>query len=363
MNKKQALYFISKCLTIAQFPERKKEVIQQIESGKVSWENIVKVSSGHLVLPALYLNLKRADILNLLPQDLVKYFAEITELNRERNLKILKQAKNINAVLAKHNINPIFLKGTAHIIENLYHDIAERMVGDIDFIVDITQIDDAAKILIAEGYYILYGEFMTDKNIGRHYSRLVHNDEIAAAEIHWRIVSSQKNNDLDYKVIEETKIVADKLFVPSYKIQALHNILNTQINDKGFLYGKIMLRQLYDGYLLSFKPKILEAFKKYPYNFYLKNVYLYLIKNIFKTEHITFEKSFVLNLMMNRYYFRLNFSIINGIIYTITVVSSLIFRFFKILFLAIFKKEYRNLIYVRISNSSWYGLLFKSYFG
>ena len=33
-----------------------------------------------------------------------------------------------------NNISPIFLKGTGNILEGLYEDVGERMVGDIDFL-------------------------------------------------------------------------------------------------------------------------------------------------------------------------------------------------------------------------------------
>ena len=36
----------------------------------------------------------------------------ITNLNRERNKQIITQAKDLNTLLLKNNITPIFLKGT-----------------------------------------------------------------------------------------------------------------------------------------------------------------------------------------------------------------------------------------------------------
>ena len=34
-----------------------------------------------------------------------------------------------------NNITPIFLNGAENLLEGLYKDIAERMIGDIDFII------------------------------------------------------------------------------------------------------------------------------------------------------------------------------------------------------------------------------------
>ncbi|MBN1767042.1 MAG: nucleotidyltransferase family protein, partial [Prolixibacteraceae bacterium] len=132
MNYKQCLFFVGKCLTLDQHPERIDEVKKTIKTGAVNWENVVKLSSGQFVLPALYLQLKRNRILLELPADLVKYLEEITDLNRKRNLAILEQAKEITSILYAHKISPVFLKGVAHLLAGLYTDIAERMIGDID---------------------------------------------------------------------------------------------------------------------------------------------------------------------------------------------------------------------------------------
>ncbi len=354
MREKQALYFIAKCLTLTQFKERVNGVKQQIVSGKINWDSIVKVSSGHMVIPALYLNLKRVNLLTYLPKDLVTYFTEITQLNKKRNLALLKQVNEINTLLNKHNITPIFLKGTAHLLENLYQDIAERMIGDIDFLVEKSKIETVAKLLINKGYYPLNNKIKADKNSAKHYNRLANNNALAAVEIHWQIVNPPYKNKLDYNTIFKSKVLEADLYVPSYNIQAIHNILNTQINDKGLLYGKIMLRQLYDGYLLSFKPKVLEAYKNYPYNFYLKNTYLRLIQNLFNPNHLILKKSFLLNILMFRYKFRINFPKINKLINIVIYLFSRIYKYIRILFQAIYNKEQRNYIYIRVSNPSWY---------
>ena len=95
---------------------------------------MVKVSTAHYVFPALYCNLKVLDFLKYLPQELVSYMEHITNINRERNKQIITQAQELNSVLLANNIRPIFLKGTGNLLAGIYEDIAERMVGDIDFI-------------------------------------------------------------------------------------------------------------------------------------------------------------------------------------------------------------------------------------
>ena len=78
--------------------------------------------------------LQRANFLHYLPEDLVAYMVYITNLNRDRNEEIITQAKELNTLLLTNNIPPIFLKGTGNLLAGIYDDVAERMVGDIDFI-------------------------------------------------------------------------------------------------------------------------------------------------------------------------------------------------------------------------------------
>ena len=132
MNYKETLYFISKCLTISLEESNRQEIEKRLQSKTINWETVVEVSTAHYVFPAIYCNLKRVGFLHYLPQELINFMEHITNLNRERNEQIITQAKDLNTLLLKNNITPIFLKGTGNLLAGIYDDIAERMVGDID---------------------------------------------------------------------------------------------------------------------------------------------------------------------------------------------------------------------------------------
>ena len=110
MNYKETLYFVAKCLTISLEKKNRDEIEIILKTMDVNWDTVVKVSTGHYVFPALYCNLQRANFLNYLPKELVNYMKYITNLNRERNENIVKQAKELNAMLLANNIKPIFFK-------------------------------------------------------------------------------------------------------------------------------------------------------------------------------------------------------------------------------------------------------------
>lgn len=95
MNYKDTLYFIEKSLVIAYDEKAYLFVFKAIRSNMVDWEKVVQVSTQHYVLPALCCNLKKRNLLVLLPKDLIAFMEYITDLNRDRNHQILQQVKDI----------------------------------------------------------------------------------------------------------------------------------------------------------------------------------------------------------------------------------------------------------------------------
>lgn len=250
MNYKETLLFVAKCLTINHKKINHKLVKKKIEANLVDWDTVVKVSTGQYVFPALYCNLKRANFLHYLPADLVEYMQHITDLNRERNELIIKQAKEINELLLSNNITPIFLKGTGNLLEGLYEDIAERMVGDIDFLVNPEKLKLTVNVLKENGYHEKTLDYLDNTILNRHYPKITKEGEIAAIEVHYKMISNEKGFDFNFIKKSVTKLV-NNATVLSYNNQVLLTCFNKQISDKGQWTKTISLRNSYDLYLLS----------------------------------------------------------------------------------------------------------------
>jgi hypothetical protein len=252
LNFKETLFFVARCLTIS-LEEKNRQVIEaQLQGEPIDWDAVVKVSTRHLVLPALYCNLKRADFLQYLPEELVSYMEHITHLNRERNRKIIVQAEELNTLLLAHNITPIFLKGTGNLVAGLYEDIAERMVGDIDFIFSKEAYPKAISLVLEHGYEEV---LKTDYNrpMFRHYERLKKENTIAAIEIHKELLIEKYANEFNYSVVAQDCQTIHGFAVLSYAHKLNLSILANQINDHGFYYKTMALRNAYDVFLLSKK--------------------------------------------------------------------------------------------------------------
>ena len=258
MSYKEILYFIATCLTIS-LEEKNRVVIQKLlQSDMIDWDAVVQLSTSHYVFPALYCNLKRTDFLEYLPQDLVNYMEHITNLNRERNEQIITQAKELNTLLLANNITPIFLKGTGNLLADLYEDIAERMVGDIDFIFSKENYPKAIRVLKDSEYFDV---FITDNRYPqfKHYQRLKNDNNIAAIEIHKELLIEKYANEFNYNFVEKDSQFINDISVLSYANKLNLSIIANQINDNGFYYKTMALRNAYDVFLLSKKTNAKDA--------------------------------------------------------------------------------------------------------
>ena len=277
MNYKETLFFVAKCLTINHEEHNEIIIKNLLKSNAVDWDAVVKLSTAHYVFPALYCNLKRASFLSYLPEELVEYMKYITDLNRDRNKEIIEQAKELNELLLQNKITPIFLKGTGNLLEGLYEDIGERMVGDIDFIFSEKDCEKTNLFLIKNGYSKL-NDLEIARPDHRHLPRLIKDNEIAAIEIHKEILLEKYTQEFNYDFIKKSDQTINNVSVISYENQLILSTAAAQINDYGFDNKNLSLRNAYDVFLLSKKTIAKDVFSKFkklknPLNCFLANCF------------------------------------------------------------------------------------------
>jgi hypothetical protein len=348
MTYKETLFFVSQCLTI-NHEEKNKLVIEAVlKAGTVDWEAIVKFSTAHYVFPALYLNLKRADFLHYLHEDLIEYMAHITNLNRERNEQIVIQAKEINVLLQSHGIVPIFLKGTGNLLEGLYTDIGERMVGDIDFIVSENEFEKTIKLVKKLSYDTIIEELEPNH---RHYPRLISKYRIACIEIHKELLRKEFSSIFNYNIIIDKLQIINEINLLDYEHQLYLIVFSNQINDYGWQYKSIQLRTLYDIFLISkkcsldnlhqFDDKIKDLISIYitVINLILNEIMYLKVKH--KKEHDTYIKEFLFLLQNDK---------IRQKHFKITKNKIILKERIHLLFQSLFSLNYRRWFLKRLKN-------------
>ena len=252
MTRAEITLFIAKSLSISLNGKNLEQIIKVLKSQKIDWDLFVKISTSQLVLPTLYCNYKRNHLLHFLPEDLVAYMQEITSLNRDRNLQIIEQINELNNLLKQNGVTPIYIKGAGYLTQDLYEDPAERMVGDIDFWVSKSANDVSVKIL-SEHNYKPVSDLGYHPPQFKHYPRLYNDGYIAAVEIHKEMLVETYALEFNYETIKDNVIQYNGFSVLGYDDQKALCIFSNQINDYGFDYKTIGLKNAYDFLLLNEK--------------------------------------------------------------------------------------------------------------
>jgi hypothetical protein len=281
----------------------------------------------------------------------------ITNLNRKRNQRIISQAKEINMLLLEHSIVAVFLKGTGNLLDGLYYDVAERMVGDIDFIVSQEDYEDTINIL-KHNRYRVFKESDIKKTFHWHYPALVHPEKIAAVEVHNKILKKPFDDLLSYEIIKKDLIKKATFHFLSNSNKLLNALLPKIINDHLYYSQNISLRTMYDVFLIT-KKKSYEIDIKNKVILKKINNFLGCIKMVLNyPETIRVEESKRLQKFKKSYLARLDKSKKEKLKYDIIDYLTKYQEKIYILKMAFYNKEYKNYVLKKIVEMDFYKRLF-----
>jgi hypothetical protein len=235
----------------------------QLHPTETDWESLVKVASDHLVLTTVYCRLQQKQLLNFLPEDLVIYLNELTAINRNRNLTLLTEIQDVSNLFDAHNINHVFLKGCALLAGGYYKDSGERMIGDMDILVESEQIEKAFEIITLQGYSKSIF-FNYDVQNFRHLDRQVREDKLAAIELHKGVLNDRYAHLMDSNSILSTKTIVNGVAIPNQDNLIWSTILAHQINNYGYYYNSLNFKYVYDCLVLklvSEKPRLKQLYQ------------------------------------------------------------------------------------------------------
>ena len=257
------------------------EILNGVDINNINFEKLITLTSGHLMLPALFFNIQKKKAAYLFPEDFIDYIKNIFAINKARNEILLDEAKELSELLVENNIKHIFLKGTALLLSNVFEDIGERMIGDIDFIIQHKDEEKIKKVLEKNKYCSKrpFSSFRFFKP--KHLPRRINKNKKIAIEPHlellspgWRGVFNSKRLSSAFK--ENVKAIK----TPNQSFLFDHCIYAFQIPDKGFFTSFHSHRSIYDIYKLNCKSSL--KIKNSRKDIYVKHFFMTIEKfNIF----------------------------------------------------------------------------------
>lgn len=312
---------------------------EHLIDANMDWDEVVKVASAHLVLPTIYCKLKEKKLLHVLPNELSEYLNQITTINRNRNLTIIEEVNSLSKQFNIHEIDHVFLKGSAMVAAGMYKDLGERMIGDIDILVAEEHLEKAQDLLVSNGYEGLKQTFGNEFVDHYHLPRFMSPVKLAAVELHKRLLKKPKY--LNSKQILNHKEDTNSIFIPSISDMYYHNIFNYQINDAGNYYLKFNLKSYYDTILLSqrWTPIKNKMSKLISYRNYFN------ICEYYDRDQRLIDKGFQDNCVSFIYKLKVQSQVFNFIFTKLFALLATFKLFFNRLILAITNKMYRKALF------------------
>lgn len=357
MTNKELFNFTGNCLSLDEHPDFSKVIIQLIESDSIDWQDFVQQCSGHLILPIIYLKFLSHKVLPQLPEALSEFLKEIYELNLLRNEQILEQIHAINKILNENKIYPTYLKGAGNLLDHLYKDLGERMMGDIDLLVDEKDYLPAAKLLEKDGYAVSTQAYIDIKSL-KHYPRLNKPGYPASVEVHRIPVREEYSKSYNTAIINKEKREIKShgsCFVLSDNHKVIHLFIHAQLSDKGNASGKVSFRDLYDLYRLSKRIPMAQIIPHIPYKrkaiayFVFAGNTLNLPKHFYPTEPLA-ARLFALKHELNLK--SATFSTFNRLV---LFMNERIFeKYLRQIVMSFYSYPTRRSLYKRLSNPLWY---------
>ena len=357
MTNLEMFYFVGRCLSIDEHPEFREEIIQKISDDEIEWAQFVSLCNNHLILPVIYLKFKAHKLIEHLPVELAEFLKEIYNLNVARNEQILLQIKDILKLLNANEIYPTFLKGTGNLLDGLYSDVGERMIGDIDFLVPEKDYLKAAKILENEGY-IKNPNFVSDSLNPKHYPSLFKVGVPATVEVHRLIVPQRYGKMFNSETIDKKKIVVyreDYCFVLSDFHNTILNFIHSQLSHGGYLNGIVSYRDIYDLYLISRRIEIQSVICSIQHK--RKAISYFLFAGRALNLPIYFYPK--VSILFEIFYLKHSLNHASTVFYNTNRIILFLYNkifhiYFKILFQSIFSQEMRQTVTNCLSRKQWY---------
>ncbi len=173
-------------------------------------------------------------------------------LNRSQNTLLRREALEIAAAFNEIDVSPVFIKGGGGLLSGLYDDIGMRIMSDLDVLIPFGRGRECANRLTRLGYDTSVIEehprmhsFGTFSRKGARGPVDLHHEVLAYPNE--RLISAQ--DVLNQAVEHEHDGVSVK--VPSLTHQIVLNVAHSQLSDSDYIYGRIMLRSLFDYTILS----------------------------------------------------------------------------------------------------------------
>jgi hypothetical protein len=208
-----------------------------------TWRAMADLTDQHHLSPALRAALVKHPGMGV-PDDVSARLDTAYRQNFGRSMRIADQLHHAIATLNSAGVNPAPLKGSLHMLEGTFGHRAERVMADLDLLVDPADLDPAIEALRRAGYRS--GPSVDFKVV--HDLVMVAPARQVPVEIHCDLGTPAVTEVLPAAVYLEGPVVERdgvtyRVAHPAHVV--LHNVLHAQLQDRNHQVFGLPLRQLH----------------------------------------------------------------------------------------------------------------------
>lgn len=212
-----------------QIMDKDNRLIIDLLGSDLDWNNLIKKSGRHRLLPLLYWNLKNFE--EYVPSQIFTRLKIYFYLNAQKNLMFLGEIKALTKLIKTTKNNVLFIpyKGPIMAIST-YNDIKLRDFNDIDIFINTEDFSQIKAILLSRGYNT---NLTIDKLEGNWYvktqreCKFYNIEKGISIELHWkfsRLCSPTQMEEI-IKISQLKSINIEEITIPEFLIEDLILIL------------------------------------------------------------------------------------------------------------------------------------------
>ncbi|MGB7206353.1 MAG: nucleotidyltransferase family protein [Anderseniella sp.] len=222
---------------------------------KPSLMPMIQKAAKHAVSPALAGSLRQLQKNQLAAgwDDVMPLLMAFETSNKKANKTAKQTALKLADILQGIDIEPVFLKGMAFILES--DDSAPwRQISDIDTLIPIHRSEQALAVLKENGYQVAVTEKLFNDNYHHHLAPVIDPDSGLSIELHTRLMKNKRLGPDLTSLFLGSIHAGDNKSLPlilSPEDRMIHLVLHAQISNMGFALKEISMRDIVDASTLQ----------------------------------------------------------------------------------------------------------------
>lgn len=243
-SERELLLFVAKCFRSECSEGRAEQIKRQMLSIAARWPQIVDFANHELLAPTLWAALSEKSLTSAVPASSAGRLRRAHALNGIRNERIRAELEAILRALNAVGIVPVLLKGAVDLYVSRYSDPAARVLRDLDLLVLKPDHERAIAALAHLKYQVKEraAGWLTYSN------DLIRKGALMPVDLQW-FISGQRDLLSPEDAWGDSSIhrIGDVEFrTLSPEHQIIHNLLHSELQDRGSDVGFVWLRQLLD---------------------------------------------------------------------------------------------------------------------